>query len=64
MINTTENQHVKIYREKTIKKIVIPLYTKQVSIEDDVALQPTSFQNGLLIPNSLCPGKRKVPLVA
>ena len=48
----------------------MPPYTKQISIvefdkepEEDVVVQPTSFHNGLLIPNSLCPGKRKVPLV-
>jgi hypothetical protein len=70
MINTAENQHVKIYRVNTTKRIVIPPYTKQVSIvefdkepDEDVVVQPTSFQNGLLIPNSLCPGKRQVPLV-
>ena len=69
IINTEENQHVK-YRVKTTKRIAMPPYTKQISIvefdkepEEDVVVQPTSFQNGLLIPNSLCPGKRKVPLV-
>jgi hypothetical protein len=70
IINTAENQHVKIYRVKTTKRIVIPPYTKQVLIvefdkepDEDVVVQPTSFQNGPLIPNSLCPGKITVPLV-
>ena len=50
--------------------IVIPPYTKQVSIvefdkepDEDVVVQTTSYQNGLLTPSSFCPGKRKVPIV-
>ena len=56
MINTAENQHVKIYRVKTTEKIIIPPYTKEFDKEpdEDVVVQPTSFQNGILIPNSLC----------
>ena len=60
LINTTEH-HVQIYRVKTTQKIIIPPYTKQGSIVEydkepgeDVVVQPTSFQNGLIIPNSLC----------
>ena len=60
MINTAEH-HVKINRVKTRKKIIMPPYTKQGSIVEydkesgeDVVVQPTSFQNGLIIPNSLC----------
>jgi hypothetical protein len=61
MINTAEH-HGQIYSVKTTKKIFIPPYTKKVSFvefekepDEDVALQPTSFQNGLLIPNTFCP---------
>ena len=50
--------------------IVIPPYTKQVSIvefhnepDEYVVVQPTSFQNGLLTPTSLYPEKGKVPIV-
>ena len=56
MINKAE-RYVKIYRVKTAKQIFIPPYTKQVLFvefekepDEDVAVQPTSFQNGLLIP--------------
>ena len=49
MINTADH-HVKIYRVKPTKNIIIPPYTTQVSIVEfdkdpdaDVVVQPTSF---------------------